>query len=324
MLPTTPACDERRDDMGVLEQGNQSHQQHSSSTEKRRKKTGGVTKYKVGRTILWKVDVWLKLPDQSVIRFRKRKIPTREQAEVLVAKRRAEAFEGQYFRRVKAIPLTVRDAWKAYEPVCEQNHKAVLTEKCRSQHLLRHLGNAKVQSLSVADVDRYRSQRLAERSIRGKPPASSTLDFEVELFKRILNYSLECGAIAVNPIAKAKLLRKPNVRTSVITEEVFRRLSNACEPALKSILTVAFDTGMRKREILDLRWEQVDLNAGIIRLAPQDTKGKEHRSVYMTARVRSVLSGIPRHLHSKHVFLNPRRCRRGGTSTACSNARGER
>ncbi len=28
--------------------------------------------------------------------------------------------------------------------------------------------------------------------------------------------------------------------------------------------------------------------------------------MYMTARVRSVLSGIPRHLHSKHVFLNPK------------------
>src|SRR5260370_35768757 len=112
--------------MGVLEQGNQSHQQHSSSTEKRRKKTGGVTKYKVGRTILWKVDVWLKLPDQSVIRFRPPKIPTREQAEALAAKRRAEAFEGRYFRRVKAVPLTVRDAWKAYEPAADPHHKSAL------------------------------------------------------------------------------------------------------------------------------------------------------------------------------------------------------
>lgn len=202
--------------------------------------------------------------------------------------------------------MTLRDAWKAYEPVCEQNHKAALTEKCRSQHLLRHLENAKVQALSVADVDRYRALRLAERSIRGGPPASSTLDFEVELLKRILNYAVECGAITVNPIAKAKLLRKPNVRTSVISEEVFRRLSDACEPPLKPILTVAFDTGMRKREILDLRWEQVDLKLGIIRLAPQDTEGKEHRPVYMTSRVRSVLSSIPRRLHSKHVFLNPK------------------
>jgi len=35
-----------------------------------------------------------------------------------------------------------------------------------------------------------------------------------------------------------------------------------------------FDTGMRQREILDLRWEQVNLRHGAIRLAPQDTKGE--------------------------------------------------
>jgi integrase len=203
-------------------------------------------------------------------------------------------------------PLTVREAWKAYEPVCEQNQKAALTEKCRSEHLLRHLGSAKVAALSVADVDRYRALQLAERSIRGTPPASSTLDFEVELLKRILNYAVESGAITVNPIARAKLLQKPNVRTSVIDEEIFRRLSDVCDPALRPILTVAFDTGMRKREILDLRWEQVDLKLGIIRLAPQDTKGKEHRPVYMTARVRRILNAIPRQLHTKHVFLNPK------------------
>ncbi len=99
------------------------------------------------------------------------------------------------------------------------------------------------------------------------------------MLKRILNYAVESGAITVNPIARAKLLSKPNVRTTVIDEEIFRRLGDVCDPALRPILTVAFDTGMRKREILDLRWEQVDLKLGIIRLTPQDRKGKEHRPV---------------------------------------------
>jgi len=32
-------------------------------------------------------------------------------------------------------------------------------------------------------------------------------------------------------------------------------------------LLMAFDTGMRKREVLDLRWQQVDLRSGTITLA---------------------------------------------------------
>ena len=43
-----------------------------------------------------------------MVRFRMRKIPTREQAMALVAKKRAETFEVRYFDRPKASKLTVR------------------------------------------------------------------------------------------------------------------------------------------------------------------------------------------------------------------------
>jgi len=42
------------------------------------------------------VDEWLPLPGGRVVRFRMRKIPTREQAMALVAKKRAETFEVRY------------------------------------------------------------------------------------------------------------------------------------------------------------------------------------------------------------------------------------
>src|SRR5215471_3850847 len=74
----------------------------------------------------------------------------------------------------------------------------------------------------------------------------------------------------------------------------------------EAILLVAFDTGMRQREILDLRWEQVDLRQGVIRLAPQDTKGEEPRLVVLTKRVRDVLKALPRGLPTTPLFRNPR------------------
>jgi len=118
----------------------------------------------------------------------------------------------------------------------------------------RIIGQLEFDTWTFSDSVRFRQptsidieMRLAERSIRGKTPAPSTLDYEVKLPERILNYSVECRVIAINPIATARLVRKSNVRTSVIAEEIFKRLSDGCEAALKPILTVAFDTGMRKR-----------------------------------------------------------------------------
>ncbi len=57
---------------------------------------------------------------------------------------------------------------------------------------------------------------------------------------------------------------------------------------------MAFDTGMRLREFLDLEWSQVDLRTGVIRLLPQDTKAEDARKVLLTARVLRALKSLPR------------------------------
>lgn len=47
------------------------------------------------------------------------------------------------------------------------------------------------------------------------------------------------------------------------------------------VITMAYHTGMRKEEILGLRWTQVDLIENKITLNPENTKNKESRTIYM-------------------------------------------
>ena len=265
----------------------------------------GVNKYNAHGRTFWMVDEWLELPDGQRVRFRQRGIPTKELAVTLVAKRRTEAFEGRYFDRVKPSRLTVAQAWELFWPVVERDCRAWRTEKGRAAHLVRLLGKKQAAGLNQRDVDCYRTRRLGETTQRGGPPASATLDHEVELLKRTLGYAVKCGELAANPLASVKLLRKPNVRKTVVDEGLFAKLLEAAEPALMPILLVAYDTGMRKTEILRLRWDQVDLRTGSIELAPQDTKTARGRTVYLTGRVLEALQKLPRHLRSKHVFVNP-------------------
>ena len=89
-------------------------------------------------------------------------------------------------------------------------------------------------------------------------------------------------AQAIEHKLRVKLLRVPNVRRVVLDEEAFQRLSAKAEAWLRPILLVAFDTGMRKSEVLKLRWSQIDLKAGAVRLEAEDTKTDEPRVVYLT------------------------------------------
>jgi integrase len=265
----------------------------------------GVRKYRARNGTFWMVDEWLPLPNGHLARFRKRKIPTKEQAVALPAKARAEAFEGRYFDRSKASKLVVEDAWKAYQPISKRNNDTWQSEEGRAKHLTRHLGQKLAAGLTVKDVDEYRTKRLAETTRRKKAPSPASLDREVELLKRMLNYAVSCGSLLSNPLAAVKLLRKPNVRRSVLDDAAFEKLLAAAESQLKPIILVAYDTGMRLREVLGLRWSHVNLKLGVIKLGAEDTKTEEPRTVFLTKRVRARLEVQPRHIKSDWVFTNP-------------------
>jgi len=73
---------------------------------------------------------------------------------------------------------------------------------------------------------------------------------------------------------------------------------------IRPIVTVALNTGMRRGEILKLKWEDVDLRNGL--LLVKDTKNGESRAVPINDAVREVLAGTVRRLDSQYVFCNPK------------------
>jgi len=146
---------------------------------------------------------------------------------------KAEAFEGRFFDRVRTPTCTVADLWSAYEPIAKRDNDAWQTDAGRAKHLLRHLAAQRAFSLTLKDIEAYRSRRLGESTPRATQPTADTLDREVELLKRILNYAVGCGKLPNNPVANVKLLRKPNVRRVVLDEAAFPRLFDASEEALK-------------------------------------------------------------------------------------------
>lgn len=191
-----------------------------------------------------------------------------------------------------ATYVTVSDFWKLYEPISRRDNDTWKTDQGRANHLIRHLGSRKASMLSLADIDEYRTKRLGELTVRKAPPSSATLDREVELLKRFLNYGVACRKLYVNPVAKVQLLAKPNTRKSVVTPDVFVAFVGALPEYLRAPLTVAYDTGMRIGEVLGLRWDQLDMTEGCVALEEEDTKTNEARKVYLTSRALEMLQAL--------------------------------
>ncbi len=75
-------------------------------------------------------------------------------------------------------------------------------------------------------------------------------------------------------------------------------LLEVAAPHLKGILIVAYNTGMRRGEILGLQWSNMDEDAGIIRLEKDETKEGKKKSIPINVNVKKVLDNTPRALLS--------------------------
>jgi len=107
--------------------------------------------------------------------------------------------------------------------------------------------------------------------------SNATVNREVACIKHIFTIAIEWGIVQKNPGKKVKLLRERNTRLRYLDEKEIRKLHDACAEHLKPIVIVALNTGMRKEEILSLKWKDLDYRIRTISIL--DTKNGESRKL---------------------------------------------
>ena len=131
--------------------------------------------------------------------------------------------------------------------------------------------------------------------------------------------------LSINPATLLPIPNAHNERDRVLTAKEWERLYAAAAPHLKPILLTAYHLGQRLGEILNLTWDRVDLQRGIITLRAIDTKTRKPRRIPITPPVKAALVELSkvRDLAHKHVFVyqrNPVREIRTAFKTACKKA----
>jgi integrase len=162
-----------------------------------------------------------------------------------------------------------------------------------------------LREITAQHLDRYKMRRLGEVS-----PVS--VNMELRSLRAAMNVAVSWKFIETNPFLKLKQARVPESQPSYLTKQDFQRLIDQVkEPWLKEIIVFAVLTGMRRGEILNLRWEDVDLPRKVIRIhsrADFKTKQGRQRVVPMSEGVYHLLSARYARTMSEYVFtLNARK-----------------
>jgi site-specific recombinase XerD len=129
--------------------------------------------------------------------------------------------------------------------------------------------------------------------------------------KAAFTRAVEWEYITANPFKKVRLPKIPqNLPVYINKDELKLILENSMESVFKDILITAFYTGMRLGEILNLKWESVDITSKVI-LVKNDgaftTKSKKERTIPINENLLNILTLRQSKLNgvfSNYVFKN--------------------
>ena len=242
-------------------------------------------------------------------RYREMIGPSKKEAEAVLGKRLAEIREGKFFGRVKIREILMKDLVREYlERFQGKNNE---DERMYMRIILGGFGGKIVSDIDKRDVESFQASRRSTLRKDGRPRANSTCNREVEALRRLLNKAIEWGMLERNPASRLKPLPEPKGRTRFLTLDEAKRLLEASSRHLRPIIVCALETGMRRSEILGLRWSDVDMRTRTIYLG--DTKNGESRHVPISNRLFSVFSTLPRRLGSDCVFTGEPKIGKTGT-----------
>ena len=221
--------------------------------------------------------------------------PNKREAEIVLGKRKAQIREGKFFDIKRNEKIKFKDFAKIYlESYSKPNKKSWQRDEASIKHLNGSFGGKYLYELTGIDFENYKRKRIEEKAMPG------TIDKELGGLKHIFVKAKEWGKIKENPAVKVKLLRIDNARLRYLEEEEIKKLVNACSEHLKPIVIVALLTGMRRGEVLGLKWRDIDFNQKVIYLL--NTKNGEKRVVYINEIVYTTLLGVKRRGDSPYVF----------------------
>ena len=184
-------------------------------------------------------------------------------------------------------------------------------------HLVPYFGKEYLFNITPHKIFSYQSKRLSEGV------CNATVKREVACLKNLLNTAVTWKRIKANPIKAVPKLKEPPGRLRYLTlEEINNLLAYCPDPPhpLRAIITVALTTGMRKSEILGLKWDYIKPDNRFIILPI--TKNNTVRVVPMNDTLLKALKELPR--ESDFVFWNARGKHLGDVkrsfATACRRA----
>ncbi len=216
--------------------------------------------------------------------------------------------DGRHFKTVESKRHTVADLIDRYiRDVLPTKPKQQVKQTQQLTWWKLKLGHHLLSDLSPSLISECRDELLRTPTNRGGNMSPSTAVRYLAALSHALSIAVnEWQWLDDSPARKVKKPKEPRGIVRFLSDDERDRLLEAClesnNKALYAIVVLALSTGMRRGEILNLKWKDIDLNKGFLII--EETKNGERRRVPVSGHALETLKEFSkiRKLHTELVF----------------------
>ncbi len=214
--------------------------------------------------------------------------------------------KGSYTNLVLAERTTLGELIGRYIEEVIPNMRGALEDRFRLKALQRRtLSKLSMTALTPAKIAEYRDQRLTQVS-------SSTVIRELAYISSIINQARrEWGINIDNPVRLVRKPQSPQGRNRILNEAEKLRILDELVPRptrrvsmwMKPLVEFALETGMRRGEMLALKWPNLDVvnRTAFLPL----TKNGESRTVPLSSKAIQIIESLPRSITGEVFPIKP-------------------
>ncbi len=213
--------------------------------------------------------------------------------------RKREVIQGEY--KPKEVRVSFKKFSEQYMKYSKGNKrpKSSLRDDCCLKHLLPFFGGKGLSEISPFLIEKYKLGRKNEEA------AVRTINIELATLRHIFSMAMKWKKARGNPVKEVRFLKQTEEKDRILSEEEEKRLLETVRTApkekhLEPIILTALHTGMRKGEILNLRWSNVDFKNRVI--VVEGTKNGEVRKIPMNKKLTEVLESAKKEAEGEYVF----------------------
>lgn len=207
--------------------------------------------------------------------------------------------------KIKTMPTLKAYFIDVYLPYAEANKKSWSDDQCRFKlHLAPSLGDILLDKISSAMVNQ------ALQMSKDKGLSNASINRIRALISSILTKAYTNELIEHNPMIRVPKYKEKNHVDRYLNEAESQRLNAVLDhpqqyeinnTVIISILKLLMVTGMRKSEVLNLRWNDVDFQHATLKL--DENKSGKARIIQLNLTALAIIQGMSRQF--RYVFANP-------------------